>query len=206
MDGNYEVVAVAATGQVGTIAAGQIHTSHRQPARGAVVAHSANVWRARRARRLKPRPARVRRLKRPPARLRRSLGACGPRASFPRAREKPAAEGDSSSVSELASPAASKTRPRTGLLRWRQVGGRCGAHTAMPCSSDQPSGRPGRVHLDRVGTEPMTSQQREQAAAALAALITAWQRQLAPNLEGPGSDYARLLPLPGVASDTDHAA
>ena len=56
-----------------------------------------------------------------------------------------------------------------------------GAHTAVPRSSDQPSGRPGRVQVDRIGTEPMTSQQREQAAAALAALITAWQRDLAPN-------------------------
>ncbi len=48
----------------------------------------------------------------------------------------------------------------------------------------------------------MTSQQREQAAAALAALITAWQRHPAANAEGPGADYATLLPLPGAASDT----
>ena len=60
--------------------------------------------------------------------------------------------------------------------------------------------------MDRIGTEPMTSQQREQAAAALAALITAWQRHLAPNAESPGADYAMLVPLPGAASDTDHAA
>jgi hypothetical protein len=74
----------------------------------------------------------------------------------------------------------------------------------------------------------MTSQQREQAAAALAVLITAWQRHPAPNAESPsrttgrllplpgadygrllplpGADYGRLLPLPGAASDTDHAA
>jgi len=51
----------------------------------------------------------------------------------------------------------------------------------MPRSSDQSSARPGRVHVDRTVTKPMTSQQREQAAAALAALITAWQRDLAPN-------------------------
>ncbi len=73
----------------------------RQPTRGAVVGHSANVWRARRARRLKPRPARVR----------RSPGACAPRASFPAGARKPAAEGDFSSVSELAVPAASKPAP-----------------------------------------------------------------------------------------------
>jgi hypothetical protein len=76
----------------------------------------------------------------------------------------------------------------------------------MPRSSDQPSGRPGRVHLDRIGTQPMTSQQREQAAAALAALITAWQRHLAPNAESQGADDALLLPLPGAASNTDHPA
>jgi hypothetical protein len=42
--------------------------------------------------------------------------------------------------------------------------------------------------VDRIGTEPMTSQQREQAAAALAALITAWQRRPAPDAESPGAD------------------
>jgi len=60
--------------------------------------------------------------------------------------------------------------------------------------------------VDRIGTGPMTSQQREQAAAALAALITAWQRHPAPDAESLGADYALLLPLPGPASDTDHAA
>jgi hypothetical protein len=76
----------------------------------------------------------------------------------------------------------------------------------MPRSSDQLSGRAGRIHVDRTGTEPMTSKQREQAAAALAALITAWQCHLAPDAETPGADGAMLLPLPGAASDTDHAA
>ena len=75
----------------------------------------------------------------------------------------------------------------------------------MPRSSDQPSGRPGRVQVDRTGTEPMTSQRREQAAAALAALITAWQDHPDPEPK-PGADYAAALPLPGAASDTDHAA
>jgi hypothetical protein len=60
--------------------------------------------------------------------------------------------------------------------------------------------------VDQIGTQPMTSQQRDQAAAALAALITAWQRHPAPDTESPGADYPMLLPLPGAASDTDHAA
>jgi hypothetical protein len=60
--------------------------------------------------------------------------------------------------------------------------------------------------VDRIGTRPMTSQQRQQAATLLAALITAWHRHPAPGAEGPGTDDARLLPLPGAASDTDHAA
>jgi len=60
--------------------------------------------------------------------------------------------------------------------------------------------------VDRIDTQPMTSQQRQQAVTALAALITAWQRHPAPGAEGPGTDYTRLLPLPGAASDTDHAA
>jgi hypothetical protein len=58
--------------------------------------------------------------------------------------------------------------------------------------------------VDRIGTEPMTSQQRVQAAAALAAFIAAWQRNPALSAESPGPDYAMLLPLPGAASDTDH--
>ncbi len=60
--------------------------------------------------------------------------------------------------------------------------------------------------MDRIGTEPMTSQQRKQAAAALAALITAWHHHLAPNAESLGPGYPTLLPLPDAASDTDHAA
>lgn len=60
--------------------------------------------------------------------------------------------------------------------------------------------------MDRIGTQPMTSQQRQQAVTVLAALITAWQRHPAPGAEGLGTDYARLLPLAGAGSDTDHAA
>ncbi len=60
--------------------------------------------------------------------------------------------------------------------------------------------------MDRIDTQRMTGQQRQQAVTVLAALITAWQRRPAPGAEGLGTDYAELLPLPGAASDTDHAA
>ena len=59
--------------------------------------------------------------------------------------------------------------------------------------------------MDRIGTEPMTSQQREQAVTALAALITAWQPH-GPGRGKPGADSPMPLPLRGAASDTDHAA
>jgi hypothetical protein len=59
--------------------------------------------------------------------------------------------------------------------------------------------------VDRIGTQPMTSQQLEQGFTALAALITAWQRHPAPDAESPSADYATLLPLPGAASNTEHA-
>jgi hypothetical protein len=36
-------------------------------------------------------------------------------------------------------------------------------------------------------------------------LITAWHNHLAPNAESLGAGYPMLLPLPGAASDTDHA-
>jgi hypothetical protein len=52
----------------------------------------------------------------------------------------------------------------------------------------------------------MTSQQRAQAVAALAALITAWQRHPDPEAEILGADSPALLAFPGAASDTDHAA
>ena len=60
--------------------------------------------------------------------------------------------------------------------------------------------------MERIGSEPMTSRQREQAVAALAALITAWQPDPDPDAQRLGADYATLLPLPGGASNTDHAA
>jgi hypothetical protein len=54
--------------------------------------------------------------------------------------------------------------------------------------------------VDRIDTQPMTSQQRQQAVTVLAALITAWQRHPVPGAEGPGTDYARLLPLPAAVA------
>jgi hypothetical protein len=76
----------------------------------------------------------------------------------------------------------------------------------MPHATDQPSHRPARVHVDRIGTAPMATQHREQAVSALATLIAAWQQDPTPDEERPGADFAAPLPLPGPASDTDHAA
>jgi hypothetical protein len=52
----------------------------------------------------------------------------------------------------------------------------------------------------------MTSQQREQAVTALAALITTWQHHPDPDTERLSADYPMPLPLPGAVSNTDHAA
>ncbi len=58
------------------------------------------------------------------------------------------------------------------------------------------------VSVEHIATEPMSGHQREQVIAALAALVTAWQH----DQDEAGADSARPLPLPGSASDTDHAA
>jgi hypothetical protein len=76
----------------------------------------------------------------------------------------------------------------------------------MPPVIDKPSHQPARVHVDRIGAEPMTSQQRQQATAALAALIAAWQHARRAARDERGSDSVSPLPLTGAASDTDHAA
>jgi hypothetical protein len=60
--------------------------------------------------------------------------------------------------------------------------------------------------VDRIGTQPMTSQQLEQAVTALAILITAWQHHPAPGAKVSGAGNARLLPLPGAPSDTNDAS
>lgn len=52
----------------------------------------------------------------------------------------------------------------------------------------------------------MTGQQRDQAVTAFAALIGAWQHGHELRLQEPGEDRVLALPLPGTASDTDHAA
>jgi hypothetical protein len=75
----------------------------------------------------------------------------------------------------------------------------------MALSSDNHPRRLTRVRVDRIGTEPMTSQQRKQAITALAVLITNWQRSQNRGAEQPRADSATSLPLPGTASDTDHA-
>jgi hypothetical protein len=76
----------------------------------------------------------------------------------------------------------------------------------MPRSSAQPSGRPPRVHVDQIGTAPMTSQQRQQAITALATLIATWQQDQDTDAEQADPGFATPLPLPGIQSDTDHAA
>ena len=58
------------------------------------------------------------------------------------------------------------------------------------------------MRVERIATTPMTRPQHDQAAAALAELITAWQH--GPAAE-PGEDPASLLPLPAQASNTDRA-
>jgi hypothetical protein len=57
------------------------------------------------------------------------------------------------------------------------------------------------VTVEHIATEPMSAGQREQAVTALAAVVTAWQH----DQDQPGADSVALLPLPGAASDTDHA-
>ena len=79
------------------------------------------------------------------------------------------------------------------LASRQRTGGSTGA-TAMPHSASK------HVTVEHIATEPMSGQQRKQAITALAALITAWQR------EQDEPDSATAPPLPGEASDTDHAA
>jgi hypothetical protein len=52
------------------------------------------------------------------------------------------------------------------------------------------------VRVERIATTPMSLPQREQAATALAALITAWQHCAAAE---PGSDRSSPVPLPAHA-------
>jgi Resolvase, N terminal domain len=58
------------------------------------------------------------------------------------------------------------------------------------------------VRVERIGTAAMSRQHHEQAVTALAALIAAWWHSHACQ---PDEDPASPLPLPGPASDTDHA-
>jgi hypothetical protein len=62
-------------------------------------------------------------------------------------------------------------------------------------SPPQPhASRAAPVRVERIATTPMSRQQRDQAATALAVLITAWQHGLAAR---PGEDPASPLPFPG---------
>lgn len=63
------------------------------------------------------------------------------------------------------------------------------------------SAQRGRIDVQRIDTEPMNTQQRDQAISALAALIHAWS---ASDLAG--REHGALpLPLHRARSDTDHA-
>jgi hypothetical protein len=48
----------------------------------------------------------------------------------------------------------------------------------MPAPQQQAMGRPPPVRVERIAAAPMSRQQREQAVAALAVLITAWRQSL----------------------------
>ena len=67
-----------------------------------------------------------------------------------------------------------------------------GAHShARPTPGQWPATT---VRVERIITAPMSRQRREQAVAALAVLITAWQH--GPIAE-PDEDPASPIPLPG---------
>ena len=62
------------------------------------------------------------------------------------------------------------------------------------------------VEVEGIGTEPMTCRQREQAVAALAALIQGWSRSEAACRGAAGHAGCQSpLPLVGTESDTDPA-
>ncbi len=76
----------------------------------------------------------------------------------------------------------------------------------MARSDSNHSRRPTPAIVEEIGAEPMTGEQREQAVTAFAALIGAWQHRHDLRPQEPGEDRVLALPLPGAASDTDHAA
>lgn len=76
----------------------------------------------------------------------------------------------------------------------------------MARSDSNHSRRPAPAVVEEIGTEPMSGQQREQAVTAFAALIDAWPHGHDLRPQEPGEDRVLALPLPGAASDTDHAA
>jgi hypothetical protein len=70
-----------------------------------------------------------------------------------------------------------------------------GAHSHATCHSN-PSNRPERAHVDRIGTKPMTSHQREQSVTTLAALITAWQDSQTMARNSRARTPRRRFPFP----------
>lgn len=162
-----------------------------RPTRGAVVAHSANVPPPRGAGGCGPRPGRC-----------GAHGGCVRRRIFAAAREKPPRK----PISEVLAAGGVNNPPQNRISIVAAVGDRRGAHTAMPPATAKPSHRPPRVHVDRIVTEPMTSQQRKLAVTALAALIAAWRQDQDAKAKQADLNLVTPLPLPGPASDTDHAA
>ncbi len=76
----------------------------------------------------------------------------------------------------------------------------------MARSAKDHSRRPAQAAVEDISVKPMNGQQRDRAVTALAALIAAWQHGQAPGAEQTGADSVVPLPLPGAASNTDHAA
>jgi hypothetical protein len=121
--------------------------------------------------------------------VRRAPGRCAPQIS-PQRRAGCGAD----RVSQIGASGDVKKAPRNRF--WLVAANRqhAGRNNLMPHSASK------RVAVEHVATEPMSDHQREQAITALAILITAWQHDLDQQ------DCTAPLPLPGPASDTDHAA
>ena len=113
--------------------------------------------------------------------VQRTPGGCAPRMPPPATRQgKPRSCRRQSGA--LDSEFTSVSEPR-----------RHGALTAMPPPRRHVR-HPAPVRVDRIATTPMSRPQHEQAVAALAVLITAWQH--GPTAK-PGEDRASPVPLPG---------
>lgn len=65
----------------------------------------------------------------------------------------------------------------------------------MKRPSTNPGGQFAKIRVEGLGTESMSGQQREQAVAVLAALITAWQQGQGPDVAPPGPRRIGLPPV-----------